>query len=306
MSPKIKKVTTFGWKNCYSISDGQIEMIATADIGPRIISFGPIGGKNFFKLFDQHLGKKNAEEWMIYGGHRLWSAPEDPVISYIPDNNAVNVEIDQETGGVSFVRPPDESNLEKKITMRVATKNQFVVVNELTNRGKDQITTASWGISSLAPGGIGFMPLNKTVTNEKRFQASASINLWPYTDFNDPAYYWKQDWLEIDQTKSLSKQKIGLWNRVPWLAYRLEDLFLLIQVKEKQQDAAAYPDFGSNSELYFDKDMLELEFLSPWKTLNPGESVSHTELWSLIKIEDGVDNDTAIKDFILPNLIELK
>lgn len=298
------KMAVFGWENCYSISDGEIEMIATADVGPRIISFGYKGQRNFFKLFDHQLGKSNDAEWMIYGGHRLWSAPEDPVISYIPDNSPVEVELDADSGSVCLIRPPDKSNLEKRITMRVAKKNQFEIRNELVNRGELPITTAAWGISSLAAGGTGFAPLVKTVTNEKRYQASARLNLWAYTDFNDPAYTWKQDWIEIDQVKCKSKQKIGFWNEIPWLAYRLDDSILLIQVKEDQIPAEEYPDLGSNSEIYFDRDMLELETLSPWKTIEKGESVFNTEIWSLIKLENGVDNDTAINEFVLPKILK--
>ena len=43
-----------------------------------------------------------------------------------------------------------------------------------------------------------------------------------------------------------------------------------------------YPDLGCNFETFTNNEMLEIESLSPLKTLAPGESVSHTEHWYLV------------------------
>ena len=53
---------------------------------------------------------------------------------------------------------------------------------------------------------------------------------------------------------------------------------IVIQMTGSQKDQEQYPDLGSNCEIYFDPDMLELEFLSAWQTLSTGESVSHSEV----------------------------
>lgn len=90
--------------------------------------------------------------------------------------------------------------------------------------------------------------------------------------------WWKDEWLQIDQPAASDKQKIGAWNPRPWLAYRLEDLMIVIQMTGSQKDQEQYPDLGSNCEIYFDPDMLESEFLSAWQTLSTGESVSHSEV----------------------------
>lgn len=73
-------------------------------------------------------------------------------------------------------------------------------------------------------------------------------------------------------------KKIGAWNPRPWLAYRSENLMIIIQMTGSQKDQEQYPDLGSNCEIYFDPDMLESEFLSAWQTLSTGESVSHSEV----------------------------
>ena len=44
----IEKTTLDWWENCYRITNGEVELIAVADIGPRILRFGFVGGDNVF------------------------------------------------------------------------------------------------------------------------------------------------------------------------------------------------------------------------------------------------------------------
>ena len=59
--------------------------------GPRVMRYGFAGGQNFFKEFAGQMGKTGEAEWQPRGGHRVWIAPEDPVKSYAPDNDAVAI-----------------------------------------------------------------------------------------------------------------------------------------------------------------------------------------------------------------------
>jgi hypothetical protein len=42
----IETVDFGGWPNCIRLSNGEIEVIATTDVGPRIIRVGFVGGQN--------------------------------------------------------------------------------------------------------------------------------------------------------------------------------------------------------------------------------------------------------------------
>lgn len=42
---KVEKTEYKGWKNCYRVTNGEVEMIVTGDLGPRIIRFGFVGGR---------------------------------------------------------------------------------------------------------------------------------------------------------------------------------------------------------------------------------------------------------------------
>ena len=201
MTELFEKVKAFGWENCYRLRSGRLEMIVTADVGPRILFFGLEGGKNMLKTVENQLGRTADLDWLLYGGHRLWAAPEDPYLSYLPDNQAVLVEFDNDDAGLSFIRPADVSGLERKLTIlpfcrdqkigengcengftladkRMKALGSFIVRNEIINRSQNVIKTASWGITSFAPGGIGYLPMEKK--RSEKFQANRRLNLWDY------------------------------------------------------------------------------------------------------------------------------
>src|SRR5947209_869066 len=83
-----------GWDRCARIVSGQIEMIVTLEVGPRIIRLGQIGGPNEFVEYPDEMGKRGGDEYRSYGGHRLWIAPEEMPKTYFPDNAPVEYEVD--------------------------------------------------------------------------------------------------------------------------------------------------------------------------------------------------------------------
>ncbi len=54
---KVEKTQYQGWQNCYHISNGAVELIVTADVGPRIIRYGFVDGPNVFKEYREQLDK---------------------------------------------------------------------------------------------------------------------------------------------------------------------------------------------------------------------------------------------------------
>src|SRR5580700_3687352 len=90
---KIEKTDYQGWPNSYRISNGEVEIIITSDIGPRIMRYAFTGGQNIFKEFPEGLGKSGEPAWQPRGGHRIWFAPEDRVLTYAPDNGPVHISV---------------------------------------------------------------------------------------------------------------------------------------------------------------------------------------------------------------------
>jgi hypothetical protein len=79
-----EKISYGGWPNCYRLSNKIVDVVVTADVGPRIIRFGFVDQGNMFKEYPEMLGKVGGNEWRIYGGHRFWHAPEDLRQSLLP------------------------------------------------------------------------------------------------------------------------------------------------------------------------------------------------------------------------------
>src|SRR4051794_17684898 len=94
---KIEKTAWGGWPNCYRITNGEVELIVTTDVGPRVIRYAFVGGQNLFKEFQAQLGKSGEKEWMPRGGHRIWMAPEDVKLTYALDNGPVRASISGST-----------------------------------------------------------------------------------------------------------------------------------------------------------------------------------------------------------------
>jgi len=276
-SVRIEKIAYGGWENCLRVSNGLIEIVATTDIGPRIIRYGFIGQPNEFCEVESDLGSTGGEEWKMYGGHRLWHSPENNPRTYQPDNTPVNRE--EIPGGVSLRQEVEGlTGIRKEIEITLAEDGTTVsLLHRLSNQGSWPVELAVWAITVMAPGGREIIPQTRKGSG---LLPDRLISLWPYTRLNDPRVHWGDRYIIIDQDSSAAGAfKIGLQNPVGWAAYfNRGHLFLK---RYRHQSQAQYPDYGVSYETYTNDFMLEMETLSPLTRLNPGESVEHREEWEL-------------------------
>ncbi len=87
---RVEKKEYRGWSNAYFLSNDSVELVVLADVGPRVVSYSLLGGKNQFHEFPDQAGLQGGNEFRLYGGHRLWAWPEVER-TYFPDNVAVQV-----------------------------------------------------------------------------------------------------------------------------------------------------------------------------------------------------------------------
>src|SRR5690606_5954620 len=80
--PEVAEVPDRGWQRCVRIDHAGMRLVVTTEVGPRIIECSFDGGGNLFKEFEQELGRNGGEDYMLFGGHRLWHAPEAYPRSY--------------------------------------------------------------------------------------------------------------------------------------------------------------------------------------------------------------------------------
>ena len=296
---KMEKVSYAGWPNCIKLSNGQVELIATTDVGPRIMRFGFVGGQNLLKEFKDQTGKTGGKEWRSYGGHRLWHAPEHIVRTYSLDNTPIKHKWDGKTLRLTQDIEP-ETGIVKEIEITLDPKDNHVkVLHRLINKNMWDIEAAAWAMSVMAQGGRLILPQEPFGPHPEFLLPARPLVLWRYTDMKDPRWIWGTKYIQLKQNPKVSKkQKAGLLNKVGWGAYYLNgELFLK---RYPYIPGATYPDMGCNTETFTNDEMLEFETLGPLvKIPADGGKVEYVERWSLFKVKVGED-ESEIDKKVLP------
>ncbi|MFW6017364.1 MAG: hypothetical protein ACOCPX_00935 [Halapricum sp.] len=277
---QVERVAYEGWEHCIRIENGQVELVVTTDIGPRIVDFRRSGGENVFFLDESAAGTTDAEGWELYGGHRLWHSPESDPRTYQPDNEPVEAEV--EDRGCRLVQPvEDETGIRKTIEIEMADDEPTVeVTHELTNEGVWRVELAPWAISVCKPGGTAVVPFPDGDPDE--LLPDRSLVFWPRTDVSDDRLEYVDDHVLVEQAEG-PEFKIGASALEGWSAY-VNDGQAFVKTFEYDPEAT-YPDRGASVEVFMLDFMLELETLGPLVELAPGETTTHTERWHLF---DGV------------------
>ena len=299
---KVTKTEYKGWQNCYRVSNGEVELIVTGDVGPRVIRFGFVGGQNLFKEYADQLGKSGEEKFQLRGGNRVWKAPEDPIATWAPDNVAVEI-IPTATGLIARAPVEPLSSLQKEIEVSMAPSGTDVTVkHRITNRSLYTLEFSPWTLTMMAQGGVaisGFPPRGKHPVN---LEATNPLVMWAYTNLADKRLTFTRKYLLLRQDPGNSEaEKLGTFNPDTWAAYLLNgEVFL----KRTQADASkTYPDFGCSFETFTNNEFLEIETLGPMTKVAPGKTVEHVEHWSLhrnVKLSEFTD--AAIDQALLPLL----
>jgi hypothetical protein len=290
-----------GWKNNIRLANDHAELIITLDVGPRVISYRTRDGENVFKNFHEQLGSTGEPEWKARGGHRFWLAPEDPVLSYLPDNSPVN---HRELSGfeVELTNPPADQ-LPIRKTLRIAldpTSARVTATHIAENCGREPLQTATWGLSVMAPGGLEIIPLPPLGEHPRDLLPNRPMVLWPFTDMTDARYRWGREFITLRQAKA-GPTKLGLAHQEKWIAYHRGDSVFVKHIHSRE--GATYPDYGCNFETFTNEAMLEVEALGPLVTLAPGESTQHEEQWTVFaNVAPPPEQESGIAEWIAPLL----
>jgi hypothetical protein len=295
----MEKVSYGGWPDCIRLSNVKIELIVTTVVGPRVIRFGYVGGQNLLKEYQDQLGKTGGDKWRIYGGHRLWHAPEDPERTYYPDNAAVKHSWDGKT--LKLIQPIETTTgIAKEIEITMDAKTDSVkLLHRLINKNLWDIEAAPWSLTVMSPKGRLILPQEPYRPHPEYLLPARVVVLWHYTDMKDPRWVWGRKYIQLRQDpNATTNQKGGLLNKLGWGAYCLNgELFIK---RYPYIPGATYPDMGCNTETYTDSDMLEFETLGPLtKIAANGGTAEHTENWFLFKAEVGED-ESEIDKKVLP------
>ena len=276
---KVEKITYKDY-GALRLSAADVELVVLTEVGPRIVSLKKANGQNLLANFDEQFADRDPSKLHFLGGHRLWHSPEDPVRTYCPDNTPCQVVENNNT--VILIANPEPTGLQKSMGISIQDDGTIVVVHTITNRGYFDVTFADWGITQMAPGGFCAVPQTKKDTG---LLPNRVVSVWPYARLNDPRFYFGKDFICVSSEKVDGGRplKIGTSNEMKFAAYFLNDQLFVKNFD--YVDGETYPDNGCNFELYTNGKFLEVESLSPLKTVGHDNFVTHTEIW---RVFDGV------------------
>jgi len=301
----VERVSYRGWNNTYRFSNRIVELLVTADVGPRIIHYGLCGGSNLLHEVEEDAGKSGGSQFRLYGGHRLWVSPEVER-TYYPDNDSVNVTV--HGNATRFTAEPEKSppgtRLQKELEIDLEeTSSRVHIAHRITNHDSCPTTLAPWSPTMMAAGGRAILPLSPRIAMDKdHYLSVGAFGIWSFTDFADPRWVFGTSYIQLrqltDPVSRFKEQMGGIFNTAGWGAYyRSGNLFIK---RAPVIPGATYPDFGCNFQFFTNSDFLELETLGPVVELQPGESVEHIENWWAFADVPGGEGDAWIESTILP------
>jgi hypothetical protein len=276
--------TTFHGHACLTLEAGGPRVTVSTDVGPRVLAVSLPDGTGeglLASLPDLTIETPGQPPYRMYGGHRLWSSPEEPAVTYLPDDASVVVE--RTPDGVGFSHLQAATGLRR--TMRLAPLADTVVIDHiLANDGSRTLEVAPWAITQLTPGGEAWLPRSLVPVDAFGLQANGSLVLWPYTRFGDPRLDLGDPIIRVLAVPgSEGRVKVGLQGRPGWAAYRRGDAVLVKRVG--WIEGAPYPDLDASIQCYSCGDFIEVETLGPLANLPAGASTVHRETWTLARVD---------------------
>ncbi len=261
-----------------SIENSFLQVCALKNGGPRIVGLFYQGSENILAETPTLGWEGPAGFYHIYGGHRIWIAPEDPEICSLPDDSGLIWAKTQHrlllTGAVEPV-----TGLQKLLQIDLDPESPTLhLTHTLVNQGQKAYDLSIWAITMFAPGGTALLPQRAEPRLNSRAPDRIFV-LWPYSNIQDARLTLADDQILLTTRPAESPFKIGQRNPCGWVEYRWQHL--RIQKHFSPPGSLPYPDLGCNVEAYVDQDYLELETLSPLVHLCPGESCLHHETWQI-------------------------
>jgi hypothetical protein len=266
--------------DCIRLQNDALELLVTELLGPRLIRLSLKGGENLLaELPGATIDSQGAGVLNLWGGHRLWHAPEVRRRTYIPDDQPLT--INEVENGIEAIQPVEiQTGIQKSMRVTLPDQGATVIIDHtLKNEGLWTVELAPWAITQLKPGGVAIIPQITGDVDPDGLLPNRRVVLWPYTDVTSPYIRWGNQYVLIKADMTEGKLKLGFANPAGWLAYHVDQTLFVKQAV--YQPEADYFDFGSSSECYCCPEFIELETIGPRTKLVPGQSVSHREIWRL-------------------------
>ena len=297
---KVEDTEVGGFSTRLFFLNDVIAGVAT-DIGPRILFVASKDRPEFnlFGVLPEAGGPTSEGFWRIYGGHRFWSSPEVKPRAYSMDDKPVKITTGEDRITI-YGNPEVKNSTLKRIAIRASSANSIEVVHTITNIGRWPIRLGCWALSVMRKDGFAIIPMKPSKVDEEGLLPDRRVTFWPYTDLSDERLTFADGYIFMRQsTEAENPCKIGAMANPNWAAYWVDGMGF---VKQFTQSEGEYPDFGCTVEVYTNQDMLELETLGPLRTVNPSETIEHTEVWKIIDVGELSAEPESIEERLDPLL----
>lgn len=264
-----------------SLENKHLHLEYLTSAGPRIVRLVLAGTSENLLAELPGLGIPTAlGRYTLYGGHRLWHAPEATPRSYVPDDAPVSIEALPD--GVRLTQPTEAlTGIRKSLEIRLQPDRPAVTVrHRLVNEGVWPIELAPWAITQLPLGGVAILPQLTRPLDRDGLLPNRQLVLWPYTRWKDARLSFDDDAILMRADPQLPPCKIGYFSHQGWVGYLRNGV--LFRKTFEPRPAAPHPDFGCNAEFYCCDQFIEMETLAPLTRLEPGQGVDHLETWQLV------------------------
>jgi hypothetical protein len=252
----------------------RLEYLTTA--GPRIVGLSYRGSPNLLADVHDIAWDTPNGKYFPLGGHRLWTSPELPEKTYLPDAAGLQVRELAESLELTWTGP----ELQKEVRIELDAKRPVVrLVHTITNTGTKTVEFAPWVITMFRLGGVVLLPQPVGNVDPHGLLNNRLLALWPYTRINDPRLVLRDDFILIHATPKLPPIKLGYASTAGWLAYWRDGI--LFRKSFDLHPGAIYPDGGCNAESYCNDRFVELESLGPLATMGTGTTTLLSETWEL-------------------------
>ena len=268
---------TAQWGRVLWLRSENAELAVALDFGIRIVHASYPGMENLFYEQPNDLSDGFVEKdgWRLYGGHRMWLAPESTK-SYYPDNQPVSYEITD--GGVLVTQPVDPwMQIQKRLRIDFQEDGSVRVEQSFENISDAPMIGAAWGVNTLDAGGRAVVSFDGG--NRGEFNPHRVVSLWADTSLHDPRLYFAKDHLVATHIPSRDYLKIGLYSNPGKAVF--ENKGQRFTLTYDAQPLECYADNGCNFELYMCMQFMELESLGVNTEILPGQSAVHVETWKL-------------------------
>lgn len=267
-----------------SLQNDHLRVDYLTSVGPRVIGLyaKQAGVELLVQTPDIHWPTPHGE-YYLYGGHRLWKAPEDAFYN-CPEDHVTVVE---EENKVTLRSGVDVSGLQKEISFFL-DQNRVLLTHQITWHGQEPIELAPWTITQLPLGGVAILPQSSL---QEGSAPTRNIAVWPYASITDPRMELHDDLILVHGRADRRAFKAGTYNPFGWAAYMLDNVLFVKRFPIR--NIRMLPDMGSNVETYVRDAYLELEALGTLTVLEPGEAVTFEETWEVIAGNYPIAYETA-------------